>query len=111
MGLVTFSMFHLFFSLETSDEERTLFSSELLENPILLKTSALSLLTIFLATTFGPLQRVLDTDGARRRASGRSASSSAASIIVVAEVRKFLRRRTITARPAGTQPALAAPAS
>ena len=28
---------------------------------ILLKTSALSLLTIFLATTFGPLQRVLDT--------------------------------------------------
>ena len=32
MGLVTFSMLHLFFSLETSDEERTLFSSELLEN-------------------------------------------------------------------------------
>ena len=61
MGLVTFSLFHLFFSLETSDEERTIFSSELLENPILLKTSALSLLTIFLATTFGPLQRVLDT--------------------------------------------------
>ncbi len=61
MGLVTFSLFHLFFSLETSDEERTIFSSELLENPMLLKTSALSLLTIFLATTFGPLQRVLDT--------------------------------------------------
>ena len=32
MGLVTFSMLHLFFSLETADEERTLFSSELLEN-------------------------------------------------------------------------------
>ena len=61
MGLVTFSLFHLFFSLETSDEERTIFSSELLDNPMLLKTSALSLLTIFLATTFGPLQRVLDT--------------------------------------------------
>ena len=61
MGLVTFSLFHLFFSLETANEERTIFSSELLENPMLLKTSALSLLTIFLATTFGPLQRVLDT--------------------------------------------------
>ena len=61
MGLVTFSMLHLFFSLETSDEERTLFSSELLENRVLLKTSALSVLTIFLATAFGPLQRVLDT--------------------------------------------------
>ena len=61
MGLVTFSMFHLFFSLETANEERTLFSSELLENGTLLKASGLSLLTIFLATTFGPLQRMLDT--------------------------------------------------
>ena len=40
MGLVTFSLFHLFFSLETADEERTIFSSELLENPALLKASA-----------------------------------------------------------------------
>ena len=92
MGLVTFSLFHLFYSLETSNEERTLFSSELLENPILLKTSALSLLTIFLATTFGPLQRILDTVELSRRPVGdlhrrgrldhhrrrRSASSSAA---------------------------------
>ena len=55
MGLVTFSMFHLFFSLETADEERTIFSSQLLENGTLLKASGLSLLTIFLSTTFGPL--------------------------------------------------------
>ena len=74
MGLITFSLLHLFFSLETSDEERTLFSSELLENPILIKTSAVSLLTIFLATTFGPLQRVLDTVELAS-SSGRSASS------------------------------------
>ena len=61
MGLVTFSLFHVFFSLETADEERTIFSSQLLENPTLLKASGLSLLTVFLATTFGPLQRLLDT--------------------------------------------------
>ena len=68
-----------------------IFSSELLENPTLLKASALSLLTIFLATTFGPLQRLLDTVELTRRAVGdlhrrggarssswpRSASSSA----------------------------------
>ena len=92
MGLVTFSIFHLFFSLETSDEERTIFSSELLENPILLKTSALSLLTIFLATTFGPLQRVLDTTelGVDLWAICIVAASV---IIVVAEARKFVRRR------------------
>src|SRR5436190_20132929 len=39
MGLVTFSIFNLLFSLETADEERTLFSSELLENQMLLKTT------------------------------------------------------------------------
>src|SRR6187200_3239916 len=61
MGLVTFSLFHILFSLETADEDRTIFSSQLLENPTLLKASALSLLTVFLATTFGPLQRLLDT--------------------------------------------------
>jgi P-type Ca2+ transporter type 2C len=92
MGLVTFSLLHLFFSLETSDEERTLFSSELLENRVLLKTSGLSLLSIFLATTFGPLQRVLDTVelGADNWA---ICIVAAASIIVVAEIRKLVRRR------------------
>jgi Ca2+-transporting ATPase len=92
MGLVTFSIFHLFFAIETSDEERTIFSSELLENPTLLKTSALSVLTIFLATTFGPLQRVLDTTelGFDLWAICIVAASV---IIVVAEARKFVRRR------------------
>ena len=92
MGLVTFSIFHLFFAIETSDEERTIFSSELLENPTLLKTSALSVLTIFLATTFGPLQRVLDTTelGLDLWAICIVAASV---IIVVAEARKFVRRR------------------
>ena len=61
MGLVTFSLLHVFFSLETADEERSIFSSQLLENPTLLKASAVSLLSIFLATTFGPLERILDT--------------------------------------------------
>jgi Ca2+-transporting ATPase len=57
MGLATFSIFHLFFSLETADPERTIFSSELLDNPTLLKATGFSILTIILATTFGPLQR------------------------------------------------------
>ena len=40
MGLVTFSLLHVFFSLETADEERSIFSSQLIENPTLLKASA-----------------------------------------------------------------------
>ena len=107
MGLVTFSLFHVLFSLETSNEERTIFSSELLENPTLLKASGLSLLTIFLATTFGPLQRMLDTT---ELAIDQWAICIVAStsIIVIAEVRKLFRRRArgqVAQAPAGS-PAL-----
>ena len=99
MALVTFSLFHVFFSLETADEERTIFSSELIENPALLKATGASLLTILLATTFGPLQRILDTVELSVDQWAISIAV-AASIIVVAEIRKFLRRR----RPVGTGP-------
>ena len=92
MGLVTFSLFHLFYSLETANAERTLFSSELLENPILLRTSALSALTIFLATAFGPLQRVLDTVELSPEL-WAVCIVVAGSVIVVEEVRKAIRRR------------------
>ncbi len=110
MGLVTFSLFHLFFSIETSDEERTIFSSELLDNPMLLKTSALSLLTIFLATTFGPLQRVLDTVELTIDQWALCAIV-AASIVVIAEARKFVRRRNVPVETASPRPAQVASAS
>jgi len=110
MGLVTFSLFHVFFSLETANEDRTIFSSELLENPTLLKASGLSLLTVFLATTFGPLERLLDTTELTID-QWALCIVVAASIIVVAEVRKVFRRRAIAVPPSGTQPALGAPAT
>jgi Ca2+-transporting ATPase len=110
MGLVTFSLFHLFYSLETSNEERTVFSSELLENPILVKTSLVSALTIFLATAFGPLQRILDT-AELSIDQWAVCIVVAASIIVVAEVRKLIRRRAAApatpATPAAVSPAAA----
>ena len=93
MGLVTFSLFHLFYSLETANASRTLFSSELLENPILLRTSALSVVTIFLATAFGPLQRVLNTVELSPEL-WAVCIVVAASVIVVEEVRKVIRRRS-----------------
>jgi Ca2+-transporting ATPase len=102
MGLVTFSLFHVLFSLETADEDRTIFSSQLIENPTLLKASGLSLLTVFLATTFGPLQRLLDT-------TELSPTQWAIcivlpfSIVVITEVRKVFRRRS-AARAAETAP-------
>jgi Ca2+-transporting ATPase len=92
MGLVAFSLFHIFFSLETSNEQRSIFSSELLENPTLLKASALSLLTVFLATTFGPLQRILNTTELTID-QWAICIVGAATIIVVAEARKLIFRR------------------
>jgi Ca2+-transporting ATPase len=90
-------LFHVFFSLETADEDRTIFSSELFDNPALLKATGASLVTIFLATTFGPLQRLLDTIELTVD-QWAICIAVAASIIVVAEIRKLLRRR----RPVGT---------
>ncbi len=108
MGLVTFSLFHLFYSLETANAERTLFSSELIENPTLVKTTAVSALTIFLATSFGPLQRLLDTVELSPE-QWALCLVIAASIIVVEEARKFVRRRSAeAAQPEPLQPATAA---
>ena len=70
MGLATFSIFHLFFSLEMADPRRTILSSELIDNPVLFKATGFSILAIFLATTFGPLQQVLDTVDLDRWAMG-----------------------------------------
>jgi Ca2+-transporting ATPase len=102
MGLVTFSLLHLFFSLETSDERRTIFSSQLLENPTLIKASAASLLSIFLATTFGPLQRMLDTTELTVE-QWAICAVAATTVIILAEVRKLLSRRSA---PAAASPVL-----
>jgi P-type Ca2+ transporter type 2C len=111
MGLVTFSMFHLFFSLETADEERTIFSSQLLENGTLLKASGLSLLTIFLSTTFGPLQRMLETTELTVQ-QWAICIVVASSVIVIAEIRKlFRRRRAPVVEPPIQQPAIGQPVS
>ena len=105
MGLVTFSMLHVFFSLETANEERTLFSSELFDNPTLLKSTGLSILTVFLATTFAPLQRILDTDELTAAQWGLCILI-AAVIIVICEVRKLVLRRR---RPAAIEPVVQQP--
>ena len=109
MGLVTFSLFHLFYSLETANAERTLFSSELLENPTLMKTSALSTLTIFLATAFGPLQGLLDTVELNVD-QWAVCGIVAATVIVIEEARKFLRRRSTASAEAALAPAAVASA-
>jgi Ca2+-transporting ATPase len=61
MGLTTFSLMNIAFALETSNEERTIFSSDLLDNPTLLKGAGLAVLATIVAAELDLLNRILDT--------------------------------------------------
>ena len=93
MGMTMFALFRLFSSLETADEDESLFGGSILGNKPLLVATGLSVLTILLATEFGFLQRLLGTVSL-------SADQWAVcivvplSLIVVEEVRKLLKVRT-----------------
>ena len=94
MGMTTFALFRLFSSLETADEDESVFGGSILANRPLLIGTGISVLTILFATELGVLQRVLGT-----------ASLSidqwaiciivALSLIVVEEGRKLLKIRTV----------------
>jgi len=69
------------------------------------------LLSIFLATTFGPLERILDTTELNVQQWAISIVLGSL-IIVVVEVRKVFRRRASASAPAApAAPASAAPAA
>ena len=100
MGITTFSLYRLFSSLETADEDESLFSGSILSNRPLLMASGLSVLTILLATEFGFFQRLLGT-ASLNVDQWLICIGVALSLIVVEEVRKLLKVRT------GDEPAVA----
>src|SRR5262249_35776486 len=61
MGVVTFSLFALFFSIATRDQHRTVFSLDTLSDKTFNIATGVSVLTLILATLFGPLQTLLKT--------------------------------------------------
>lgn len=61
MGLTAFSFARIFFALETNDDRRSVFHREVLENSLLLKMSGLALLSTFLITELGFMNRLLAT--------------------------------------------------
>ena len=61
MGVVTFSLFTLLFSIATKDERRTAFSLDTVSDTTFVKATGISILTLILATVLGPLQAFLDT--------------------------------------------------
>jgi Ca2+-transporting ATPase len=91
MGVVTFSLFALFFSLAAKDESRTMFSLETFTDRRLNIATGTSVLTLVLSTMFGPLQNLLDMTNLNIR-QWLACGCVAASIIVVSEIKKAIRR-------------------
>ena len=106
MGVTTFALFRLFSSLETADEDASLFSGSILSNQPLLIGTGISILSIILATELGFLQRILETVSLSPD-QWAICILVALSLIVVEEVRKLLKVKT------GDEPvaAIAAPAA
>jgi Ca2+-transporting ATPase len=92
MGVVTFSLFSLFFSIATRDEQRTVFSLDTFADKTFAVATALSVATLFLATVFGPFQVFLKTTGLDVQ-EWLICTVVALSIIVISEIQKALRRR------------------
>ncbi len=109
MGMTTFALFRLFSSLETEDEDASLFSGGILSNRPLLIGTGMSVLTILLATELGFLQRILGTVSLSPD-QWAVCIVVALSLIVVEEVRKLLKIRTGD-EPAPMQEAQAAAAA
>jgi Ca2+-transporting ATPase len=61
MGIITFSIANVAFSLATKDERRSAFSVEVLADRAFIRATLASILVIILMSEFGFLNRLLDT--------------------------------------------------
>ena len=92
MGFVTFSLFNLFFSLATRDEEKSVFSLDTLADRTFAIVSGASFVTLVLTTVLGPFQSFLNVT---RLDLGQwlVCIGVAFSVIVLSEISKAIRRR------------------
>ena len=66
MGVVTFSLYALFFSIATRDERQTVFSLDTFSDAKFVIATGVSIVTLLLTTVFGPLEAFLKTTPPRR---------------------------------------------
>ena len=93
MGVVTFSLYALFFLIATKDERRTVFSLDTFSDKTFNIATGVSVLTLLLATVFGPLETFLKTSSLDVE-QWLICTGAALSIIVVSEIREAVRRQT-----------------
>jgi len=91
MGVVTFSLYALFFSIATKDERRTVFSLDTFADKTFNVMTGVSVLTLLLSTVFVPLQALLDMTSLTVQ-QWLICAGVALSVVVAAEIRKAIRR-------------------
>jgi Ca2+-transporting ATPase len=92
MGVVTFSLYALFFSIATKDELRTVFTLDTFSDKKFVMATGVSALTLILATALGPFQAFLKMTSLDVR-QWLICIGTALSVIVASEIRKAVRRR------------------
>jgi Ca2+-transporting ATPase len=91
MGVVTFSLYALAFSIATRDERRTAVSLDTVADGKFLIAAGATVVTLLLTTVFGPLRALLDTTSLDVR-QWLICLAVALSIVVVSEARTAVRR-------------------
>ena len=92
MGVVSFSLACLVFSLATRDEARTVFSLDTLADKTLVRCTAATLVTLLLTTVFGPLQTFLGTV-ALSTTQWLICAGAPLLVLLASELRVLVRRR------------------
>ena len=100
MGMVTFALFILFFSIESKDERDSAFSLDTFSDKTFVITTSGSFVLLILSTVLGIFQIVLHTVTLDVR-QWLICTAVALSVVVAAEIRKAVLRRT--AAPPGMQ--------
>jgi Ca2+-transporting ATPase len=93
MGVVTFSLLNLFFSIEAKDERQSAFSLDTFSDRTFIMTTGLSFFLLVMSTVLRPFQTILKTTTLDVR-QWLICTAVALSIIVAAEIRKAARRGT-----------------
>ena len=93
MGMVTFALFLLFFSIESKDERDSAFSLDTFSDKTFVITTSGSFVLLVLSTVLGIFQTVMKTTTLDVR-QWLICTAVALSIVAAAEIRKATRRRT-----------------
>jgi Ca2+-transporting ATPase len=93
MGMVTFALFLLFFSIESKDQRDSAFSLNTFSDKTFVITTSGSFVLLVLSTVLGIFQTVLKTVTLDVR-QWLISTAAALSIVAAAEIRKAVQRRT-----------------